>query len=377
MPQFANQGDADRWWGIGQSLGYTGKQDGSGGLGKWLDSTGQRQSAENFYNNNTSPTGGSGVMPAGQVEPLNSWQKTYVNNVTTGAPVTGDMQQARGLLGAAGGLAQGAKYDFNSQPYINQAQGFTNSATQTFGQADADRLMNPWQKNVIDESNKEIARGRGLLQNNMNTQFSNGGAYGSKRQGVYEAEADRGAMEQMARTNAGLLSQGFTNAQGQFNTERSNFANASGQALQAGNFGMSDAQNRFNAPLQQAQTLGTLAGQSVDLRNNYLNQWQQGQNNVLNAGNLVQGNNQAQLDSMNQYRLAESAYPRESVSWYGNALGQFPTGSSTTPYQPNAMQTAGGLGMVGTGLLDTYLKSGSGSGNFTPLQAQGNKPAWS
>lgn len=357
MPTFANQDDANRWWGIGQSLGYQGKQDGSGGLGKWLDSNNLRSTAENHYNNNTTPTQSTNFAPVGLTEPLNDWQKQYATNQATGAPVTGDMAAARGLLSNASNGVAGARYDFNAQPYIGQAQNYTNASTQQFGQGDANRLMNPYTNSVVDTSNAEIRRQQGLLTNGRNTSFSNGGAFGSARQGVYDAEADRNTGDLIARNTAGLLSQGYTQAMGQFNNERSQNANAAGQAIQTGNYGMSDAQNRFNAPITQANALTGLANADVNLRNNYLNQWTQGQNGMLQAGNMVQNQNQKGLDAYNTERLNQANWGQNQTDWYGSALGKYPQGTTAGQYQPNTMQQVGGAGLLGAG----YLQSQNGS----------------
>jgi len=76
-------------------------------------------------------------------------------------------------------------------------------------------FMNPFQDAVIDNYTKEMQRQFGLANQQRKADAISAGAFGGGREGVVQAEAQRGFQDQLGRGIAGLLSSGFATAQQQ------------------------------------------------------------------------------------------------------------------------------------------------------------------
>jgi len=203
------------------------------------------------------------------------------------------------------------------QPFVTAAQAST--GPQAFQQ-----FMSPYQSQVIDASLAEFDRNTAIKEQQIKDQQTALGALGSGRAGVQLAEFGTGAARERALLQAGLLQQGFGQAQ---QAAQQNFANQLGLASLV--------------PTAQRADVGTL-GQ---------------------LGALNQAQTQAQLDAQREAARQATFAPQEQLDRFAGQvtglMGGYPGSTQTTNIpNPTPLQTALG---VGTTLAGIYggLKSGN------------------
>lgn len=84
---------------------------------------------------------------------------------------------------------------------------------QDFDPESVAQYYNPYQQDVIDASLAQINREGDLAANQQRAEFAQAGAFGDKRQGVYEAELASGVDRNRSSTIASLRQQGYSQAQ--------------------------------------------------------------------------------------------------------------------------------------------------------------------
>ena len=235
------------------------------------------------------------------------------------------LQTAQTQAGLAQGLGTAA---------LGQLGGVGTGA-QSFQQGVQD-FMSPYQSQVIDATLAEFDRNKQIQEQQIRDQQTALGALGSGRAGVQLAEFGTGAARERALLQAGLLQQGF------------------GQAQQAR---QQDIANRFGLA-QATQGLGAfqsgLAGQQAALG--------QAQEGILGTnisrlgslGALNQAQQQAQLDAQREAVRQAAFQPQEQLDRYAGQvagiMGGYPgqTVTSNIP-NPTPLQTALGLAATGGG----------------------------
>ena len=132
--------------------------------------------------------------------------QAYTGELVAG--FTPQQQQAFGMFERAATAAQ---------PAITQAQELARRVgayqPQTVAQA-MEGYQNPYTQQVIDTTLADIERSRQVAQGQGAARAVAARAFGGSRQGVAEAETNRAALEQSARTAAQLRSAGFETAVG-------------------------------------------------------------------------------------------------------------------------------------------------------------------
>ena len=196
------------------------------------------------------------------------------------------------------------------QPFLQQAQAAT--GPQAFQQ-----FMSPYQQQVIDASLAEFDRNAQIQQQQIADQAVASGAFGGGREGVMQAEYQAGSDRNRAALQAGLLQQGF------------------GQAQQA-------AQQQFANQMGLASALPGL---------------QRGDISTLGSlGALNQAQQQAQLNAQREATRMATYQPQEQLQQYGNLVTGIMggmQGSGTTTQQvpdPTFLQTALGAAATGAGI---------------------------
>ena len=196
------------------------------------------------------------------------------------------------------------------EPFLQQAQAAT--GPQAFQQ-----FMSPYQQQVIDASLAEFDRNAQIQQQQIADQAVASGAFGGGREGVMQAEYQAGSDRNRAALQAGLLQQGF------------------GQAQQA-------AQQQFANQMGLASALPGL---------------QRGDISTLGSlGALNQAQQQAQLDAQREATRMATYQPQEQLQQYGNLVTGIMggmAGSGTTTQQvpdPTFLQTALGAAATGAGI---------------------------
>jgi len=196
------------------------------------------------------------------------------------------------------------------QPFLQQAQAST--GPQAFQQ-----FMSPYQSQVMDASLAEFDRNAAIKQQGLRDQAVASGAFGGGREGVVQAEYQAGSDRNRAALQAGLLQQGFNQAQ---QAAQQNFANQMGLASALPGLQRADI-----------STLGSL-------------------------GALNQAQAQAGLDATRQANQMAAYQPQEQLQNYGNLVtgimgGMAGQGTQQTQIpNPGFLQTALGAAATGAGI---------------------------
>jgi len=253
------------------------------------------------------------------------------------------------------------------QPFLNQATSQAQVAaglgTQALGQLSGigtgaqsfqqgvQDFMSPYQSQVIDASLAEFDRNKSIQEQQIRDQQAALGALGSGRAGVQLAEFGTGAARERALLQAGLLQQGFGQAQ---------------------NARQQDIQNRFNLG-QATQGLGAfqsgLAGQQAQL--GAQTQALQGTDisRLGQLGALNQAQTQAGLDATREAARQATFLPQEQLDRFAGQvtgiMGGYPGQTETTNIpNPTPLQTALGVGTTLAGIYGGLSGKGNAGTNF-------------
>ena len=82
------------------------------------------------------------------------------------------------------------------------------------------QYMTPYLQGALQPQYDAAARQAQIAQQNLQSQYGKAGAYGGSRQGVAEAELQRGLLDRMANITGQGYQDAFQQAQNQFNTEQ-------------------------------------------------------------------------------------------------------------------------------------------------------------
>ena len=196
------------------------------------------------------------------------------------------------------------------QPFLQAAQGAT-------GPQAYQQFMSPYQSQVMEASLAEFDRNAQMQQQGLRDQAVASGAFGGGRVGVVQSEYMRGSDMNRAQLQAGLLQQGF------------------GQAQQA-------AQQQFQNQMGLASALPGL--QSGDI------------STLGSLGALNQAQTQAGLDAQREATRMAAYQPQEQLQNYGNLVtgimgGMAGSGTQTSQVpDPTFLQTALGAAATGAGI---------------------------
>jgi hypothetical protein len=190
--------------------------------------------------------------------------------------------------------------------------------------------MNPYQSEVIDEYTKEMQRQFDISGQGRAAQAIGAGAFGGGREGVLEAEAQRGFQQQLGTGIAGLLSSGYQNAQQQaqqaFQNQQAAQQGAAGLQLAGGElFGTFGVQ----APTTQANVATTLSQLGVT---------------------ETQAQQQAAQQAF-QNQMAQYMQPYQQLGFQSDLLG-----GVSPAYLQNPATTAGNPLLAGIGALGGYAR---------------------
>ena len=231
-------------------------------------------------------------------------------------------------------------------PFLQQAQTAGTAAGTALGgvgvgaqafQQDVQDFMSPFQSQVIDATLAEFDRNKAIQEQSIRDQQAALGALGSGRAGVQLAEFGTGAARERALLQAGLLQQGFGQAQAARQQDIANRGALASQQLGLGQFQTGLGQLQQQATGTDISRLGQL-------------------------GALNQAQAQAQLDAQREAARQATFLPQEQLDRFagqvtgimGGYPGQF---QSTIVPNPTPLQTALGLG---TTLAGIYKGVGQG-----------------
>ena len=188
---------------------------------------------------------------------------------------------------------------------------------------EAQQFMSPYQSQVIDATLAEFDRNRAIQEQNIRDQQTRLGVLGAGRAGVQLAEFGTGAARERALLQAGLLQQGFNQAQ---SARQQDIANR---------FNLAQAESGIASILPQLQRadvsqLGTL-------------------------GALNQAQEQARLDASREAARQAAFLPAQELDRYAaqvtGLMGGYPgTTQQTITPNPTPLQTALGVGTTLAGI---------------------------
>ena len=202
------------------------------------------------------------------------------------------------------------------QPYLNEAQSLTGAGGGS-GPGSIQEYMSPYQSQVMDASLSEFDRNAAIQRTGQRDSAIAAGAYGGGREGVMQSEYQLGSDRERALLQAGMLQQGFGQAQQQ-------------------------RQQQFSNQQGLAQLVPGLQGTDIA--------------NLGTVGSVQQAQTQAQLDATTQANKQAAFLPQENLSRYAGQvaglMGGYP-GQTTSNFTPNASPMQNALTM-GTGLGSIY-----------------------
>ena len=208
------------------------------------------------------------VLTAGQTLTANAAPVPTASVVTPSAAIGQATNLAANVattgpdyFGAGVGALQGAA---NA---ISSAMTTTSQLGQAYDPQSYKGFMDPYQKEVIDRYSQEMQRQFDIAGQGRAAQAIGAGAFGGGREGVLEAEAQRGFQQQLGTGIAGLLSSGYQQAQQQaqqaFQQQQAGQQAAAGLQLAGGELGTGIGQlyGTFGvqAPMTQANVATTLS----------------------------------------------------------------------------------------------------------------------
>ena len=234
-----------------------------------------------------------------------------------------------------------------------------------------DQFMSPFQAQVIDATLQEFDRNKAVQEQQIRDQQAALGALGSGRAGVQLAEFGTGAARERALLQAGLLQQGFNQAQAARQQDIANrFGIGQAQASLAGQrAGLGQAQAGIGGQqagiAQATQQLGQfrsgLAGQQAALG--------QAQEGVLGTnigrlgqlGALNQAQEQARLDAQREAARQATFLPQEQLDRFAaqvtGIMGGYPAQFQQTNIpNPTPLQTALGVGTTLAGIYGAFTR---------------------
>jgi len=297
-----------------------------------------RQNAAKAFTTRQQNLAGIAPQVAGQDQLQKDAQDLAVQGLGSYKPF---LNQAEGQAGLASGLGTLSLSGLGlAGTELSQAgQTFDNTSLGAPTTQQVQDFMSPYQSQVIDATLGEFDRNAAIQQQSIRDQQAALGALGSGRAGVQLAEFGTGAARERALLQAGLLQQGF------------------GQAQAAR---QQDIQNRFNIA-QGQQGLGSfqsaLGGQTQVLQGGDISR-------LGSLGALNQAQAQANLDAQREANRMATFQPQEQLDRYagqvtglmGGVAGQ---GTQTTNIpNPTPLQTALGVGTTLAGIYGAVKNPG-------------------
>ena len=209
---------------------------------------------------------------------------------------------------------------------------------------DVSRFMSPYQSQVIETTLAEFDRNKEIQEQQIRDQQTALGALGSGRAGVQLAEFGTGAARERALLQAGLLQQGFQQAQGARQQDIQNRFGL-GQA-QAGIAGATQGLGAFRSALAGQQA--GLGAQQQALQGTDITRLGQ-------LGALNQAQAQANLDAQREAARQATFLPQEQLDRFAaqvtGIMGGYPAQFQTTNVpNPTPLQTALGIGTTLAGI---------------------------
>jgi len=273
---------------------------------------------------------------APQVAPQTALQQQATTLAGQGVGAYQPFLTSAGAQGTAAGTTLGGIPDYITaagQQYTGAA-GLTGPGAGT-GAGSVASYMSPYQSQVIDTTLAEFDRQAAMRQQGISDAAVQMGGYGGGREGVMQSEYQTQSDAQRAALQAGLLQQGYGQAQG---ARQQDYLNQMG--LAGARQGLGAYQSGIGAQ-QQA-----LAGTDIATAGR--------------VGAADQAQTQAELDAIREANRMAAYEPLERLGMYGTGvtglMGGYPAQyqSQITP-NPTPLQSALGIGSVLGGIYGNVM----------------------
>ena len=211
------------------------------------------------------------------------------------------------------------------------------------GAGSVSSYMSPYQTQVIDATLEEFDRNRAIQEQQIRDQQAQLGVLGAGRAGVQLAEFGTGQARERALLQAGLLQQGFGQAQ---TARQQDLANRRALAQQrAGLAGQQLGQAQFQTGL--AQLVPSLERGDIST--------------LGSVGAIQQAQRQAELDAQREANRLAAFEPYERLGTFGSGVAQLISGypgqrQFTTVPNPTPLQTSLGIGATLAGIYGSLRK---------------------
>ena len=222
-------------------------------------------------------------------------------------------------------------------------------------QQDVQNFMSPYQSQVIDATLAEFDRNKAIQEQSIRDQQTALGALGSGRAGVQLAEFGTGAARERALLQAGLLQQGFQQAQ---QARQQDIANRFGVGQsQAGIAGQRTG--IAGATQNLGQFRSGLAGQQIGMGQASEGVLGTNISRLGSLGALNQAQAQAQRDADREAARQATFLPQERLDRFAGQvtgiMGGYPGQTQTTNIpNPTPLQTALGVGTTLAGIYTGF-----------------------
>ena len=211
------------------------------------------------------------------------------------------------------------------------------------GAGSVSSYMSPYQTQVIDATLEEFDRNRAIQEQQIRDQQAQLGVLGAGRAGVQLAEFGTGQARERALLQAGLLQQGFGQAQ---TARQQDLANRRALAQQrAGLAGQQLGQAQFQTGL--AQLVPSLERGDIST--------------LGSVGAIQQAQRQAELDAQREANRLAAFEPYERLGTFGSGVAQLISGypgqrQFTTVPNPTPLQTSLGIGATLAGIYGSLRR---------------------
>ena len=211
------------------------------------------------------------------------------------------------------------------------------------GAGSVSSYMSPYQTQVIDATLEEFDRNRAIQEQQIRDQQAQLGVLGAGRAGVQLAEFGTGQARERALLQAGLLQQGFGQAQ---TARQQDLANRRALAQQrAGLAGQQLGQAQFQTGL--AQLVPSLERGDIST--------------LGSVGAIQQAQRQAELDAQREANRLAAFEPYERLGTFGSGDAQLISGypgqrQFTTVPNPTPLQTSLGIGATLAGIYGSLRR---------------------
>ena len=249
------------------------------------------------------------------------------------------LETATQTLGTGAGMVSGA-----ALPTFGQGiQSLAGTGAQ-YDPTSYQAYMNPYEDAAVQTALSDIQRANDIAQLGNSARAVGAGAFGGSRDAIVQAEQNRNALDQQARTAAQMRAAGYGQAQ---QLGMSAFDSAMGRQQS-----MATEYGQLGQGIGQLGTdLGQLGVQQAGLGELTSGLSTQDLNTLMTTGALQRGVDQAGLDATRLSNLQRYTQPYQQYGFLSDIYSGTPSGSSTltaaSAPQVSPFQTALGLGIGG------------------------------